>query len=100
MNRVAVPRFDRYHDSTALEISFQTTLKILFIITQQSALTSTCQYTYTHTKHAKTLLKPTPKMSHFTDKKCVVNREIRKSAILMHGAKRRGSQKTKENPKI
>ena len=33
-------------------------------------------------------------MSHFTEEKCVVTREIRKSAILMHSAKKRGSQKT------
>merc|ERR1712002_1268085 len=33
-------------------------------------------------------------MSHFTDEKCVVTREILKSAILMHGAKKSGSQKT------
>ena len=97
MYRVAVPRFDRYHDSTALEISFQETHKIPCNITQH-----TYQHVNTliHTQNMPENCSNLPLKCHILPMKNALSLEkFEKARSLCTALRKAGHKKRRENAK-
>ena len=96
-NRVEVPRFDRYHDSTALEISFQKNHKIPCNITQH-----TYQHVNTliHTQNMPKNCSNLPLKCHILPMKNALSlEEFEKARSLCTALRKAGHKKRRENAK-